>query len=247
VIEEANAMAVTDHLPGWRRPLAVVAHPDDESFGLGAVLSMFEANGAWPFVLCFTHGEASTLHGVQGDLRTLRATELEEAAHRLGIAAVDLRDEPDGGLADRDQETLAAAVGDAVARWACDGLVTFDLGGVTGHPDHDAATRAAIRAGERLGLGVLGWCLPEKVAAALNMETGAPFLGRPEPEIDVVVDVDRGRQLDAVEAHPSQAVPGSVLWRRLELLGSKEHLHWLLPSPVANVDRPLRSGGSTAR
>src|SRR5664280_2552809 len=144
-------MTVTDHLPGWRRPLAVVAHPDDESFGLGAVLSTFEANGAWPFVLCFTHGEASTLHGVQGDLRTVRAVELEDAAHRLGIAGVDLRDEPDGGLAARDQETLAAAVADVVARWSCDGLVAFDLGGVTGHPDHDAATRAAVLAGGRLG------------------------------------------------------------------------------------------------
>ena len=235
-------MTVTDHLPGWRRPLAVVAHPDDESFGLGAVLSQFEADGAWPFVLCFTHGEASTLHGVDGDLRTVRAMELEEAAHRLGIAGVDLRDEPDGSLTARGQEALAAAVTQAVARWSCDGLLAFDLGGVTSHPDHDAATRAAVLAGERLGLGVLAWCLPDQVASMLHEETGAPFLGRPEAQIDIVVDVDRDRQLDAVEAHPSQALPGSVLWRRLELLAGKEHLRWLLPSPVASRVPPRRSG-----
>jgi hypothetical protein len=40
--------------------------------------------------------------------------------------------------------------------------------------------------------------------------------------------VHRERQLQAVRAHPSQAVPGSVLWRRLELLGDREHLRWLV-------------------
>jgi LmbE family N-acetylglucosaminyl deacetylase len=222
-------MAVTDRLPGWRRPLAVVAHPDDESFGLGAVLSAFEAAGARPAVLCFTHGEASTLHGVEGDLRTLRAGELTEAARLLGIDAVDLRDEPDGRLAARGQDVLAAGVTEAVNRWGCDGLVAFDLGGVTGHPDHDAATRAAILAAEHLGLGVLGWCLPEKVAGVLNDESGTSFSSRSDLEIDIVVGVERERQLAAVRAHPSQAVPGSILWRRLDLLGDQEHLRWLLP------------------
>ncbi|HEX2807476.1 MAG TPA: PIG-L family deacetylase, partial [Kineosporiaceae bacterium] len=99
----------------------VVAHPDDESFGLGAVLSTFGAAGARPAVLCFTHGEASTRHGVDGDLRTLRAAELRTAARRLGIDAVELRDESDGGLAARGEDALSAAVTDAVNRWGCDG------------------------------------------------------------------------------------------------------------------------------
>ena len=52
--------------------LAVVAHPDDESFGLGALLARAAAAGARVGVLCLTHGEASTLHGVDGDLREIR-------------------------------------------------------------------------------------------------------------------------------------------------------------------------------
>jgi LmbE family N-acetylglucosaminyl deacetylase len=36
--------------------LAVVAHPDDESFGLGAVLSAFIDSGTRVSVLCFTRG-----------------------------------------------------------------------------------------------------------------------------------------------------------------------------------------------
>lgn len=217
----------TDALPGWRRPLAVVAHPDDESFGLGAVLAEFVAAGATPAVLCFTHGEASTIHGVEGDLRVIRSAELAEAARLLGLAGVDLLDEPDGGLATVAPERLAAAVRETAQRRAADGLIVFDTNGITGHPDHQAATRAAIGAGGTARLPVLAWALPDEVASALNTEYGAPFAGRPPAEIDLTVRVRRDRQLDAVRAHPSQAVPGSVLWRRLELLGDVEHLVWL--------------------
>ena len=41
-------------LPEVRSVLAVVAHPDDESFGLGSVLSEFAKDGANLAVLCFT-------------------------------------------------------------------------------------------------------------------------------------------------------------------------------------------------
>ena len=64
--------------------LAVVAHPDDESFGLGALLSEASGAGSRAGVLCLTHGEASTLHGRDGDLRTIREGELRAAAARLG-------------------------------------------------------------------------------------------------------------------------------------------------------------------
>lgn len=216
-------------LPGWRRPLVVVAHPDDESFGLGAVLSAFVRDGARVAVVCFTHGEASTLHGVEGDLRELRAGELAEAAHRLGLSQVTLLDEPDGALGVAGSEPLVTAVLREIDRHAADGLVVFDDTGVTGHLDHVAATRAAVAAAEGVGLPVLAWTLPEAVAGVLREEFGAPFAGRDPDGVDLVVPVDRAAQFDAVAAHPSQAVPGSVLWRRLDLLGPVEHLRWLRP------------------
>jgi len=227
-------------LPAWHRPLAVVAHPDDESFGLGAVLASFVAQGAAVGVLCLTHGEASTLHGTPGDLRTLRAHELTTAAKALGVESVELLYHPDGALANVDPALLTHQVTVAITRWQADGVVVFDADGVTGHPDHAAATRAVTRAGSRAGPAVLAWTLPESVASQLNSELGTAFTGRPDhgpAGIDLAITVHRDRQLQAVHSHPSQAVPGSALWRRLELLGEMEYLAWL-PTGPAPIQAP---------
>ena len=214
-------------LPAWRSVLAVVAHPDDESFGLGAVLTALRDARADVSVLCLTRGEASTLHGVPGDLTALRTGELAAAAEELGVGDVALLTYPDGALGDVDPDELTEQVVTAARRTGADALVGFDLTGVTGHRDHAAATEAAVRAGDVLGIPVLGWTLPLAVATGLREEYGAPFDGHEDADVDLVLTVDRERQLRAVRCHASQAVPGSVLWRRLELLGDSEHLRWL--------------------
>ena len=228
----APAMTSTP-LPAWTAVLAVVAHPDDESFGLGAVLDVFTSRGASGTVLCLTHGEASTLHGVAGDLHAVRQTELTRAAEILGVATTVLRDFPDGALADVAVEQLSAEVVRLAAVVQPDGLLVFDPSGVTGHPDHVTATVAALSAAEELGLPVLGWTLPEPVAAVLNGERGTSFVGHDPAAIDFVVHVDRTRQRRAIAAHASQALPTSVLWRRLELLGDTEHVRLLHPGTRA--------------
>lgn len=211
-------------LPTWRSVLAVVAHPDDESFGLGALLSTFVDAAAEVTVLCLTQGESSTLHGVAGDLARIRAVELESAAGLLGVRRTLLRDHVDGALDLVADDLLADDVEQVAGDVAADGVLVFHRSGVTSHPDHRAATLAALRAAGRLGLPVLGWTLPEDVAHTLALEYTAPFVGTPDDEIDLVVTVDRGRQRAAALAHASQALPTSVLWRRLELLGDREHL-----------------------
>jgi N-acetylglucosamine malate deacetylase 2 len=243
VSRAVSGLGAGDHLPPWRSVLAVVAHPDDESFGLGAVLAGFADAGAAVAVLCFTRGESSTLHGVPGDLASVRAAELASAARVLGVDPVRLLGYPDGALAEVDVDDLSAHVLDLAGQVGADGLLVFDADGVTGHPDHPSATLAALAAADSLGLAVLGWTVPRSVASTLNQEYVAEFTGHEPWDIDLVVTLDRTRQLAAVTCHPSQAIPGSLLWRRLDLLGDTEFLCWLRrhPDPIPNPQKDLTS------
>jgi GlcNAc-PI de-N-acetylase len=151
-------------LPAWPAVLAVVAHPDDESFGLGAIIDKMTSGGAAVHVLCYTRGEASTLNQTGADLLRRRARELRQAGAALGVSTVALLDYPDGRLAAVPVAELAAHVSGQVARHHPGGLLVFDDSGITGHPDHQAATQAAIRAAGPLSLPVLAWALPGGLA-----------------------------------------------------------------------------------
>ena len=132
----------------------MVAHPDDESFGLGALLDGFVQAGARVSVLCLTQGEASTLGAPGTDLRHLRAMELQSASGRLGVASAVLLAYPDGALAQVDPVTLAAEVLGEVDARPVQGILVFDPTGVSGHPDHTAASKAALDAAAQRDLPV---------------------------------------------------------------------------------------------
>lgn len=215
-------------LPDWPGVLAVVAHPDDESFGLGAVIDGLAAGGTAVHILCFTHGEASTLNETDTDLRRAREGEFRQAGIELGAASVTLLDYADGRLGRVPPAELAAHVTAAAARAGVSGLLVFDDTGITGHPDHRAATAAAVQAGRQAGLPVLAWALPEMVAAQLKAETGHDFAGQSPDRMDLCVRVSRNRQRRAALLHASQVSPSAVLWRRLQLQGDCEHLRWLV-------------------
>jgi LmbE family N-acetylglucosaminyl deacetylase len=216
--------------------LAVIAHPDDESFGLGAVIDALVTGGAAVHILCYTHGEASTLNETRADLHRARESEFRRAGSELGAASVTLLDYPDGRLARTGPAELAAHAAAAAAGRGAGGLLVFDDTGITGHPDHRAATVAGVLAGRQAGLPVLAWALPDAVAARLRAEIGQDFAGQPDAMIDLCVRVSRSRQRRAAMLHASQVSPSAVLWRRLQLQGECEHLRWLVP-PAAAASR----------
>lgn len=222
-------MAVPSAVPpaGMTSALAVVAHPDDESFGLGAIIDAVVHAGGRAAVLCFTHGEASTLGGARSDLAAVRTKEFAAAATILGVSRTELLDYPDGRLSTVPLPELADHVLRFATEVAPSHLLVFDTGGVTGHPDHDTATTAAHATAARLGVPVIGWALPDRVATQLNTELGTRFTGRPPDDLQWTFLVDRAVQRRAITAHASQAADNPVLVRRLDLLGNTEHLRLL--------------------
>jgi len=84
--------APLDAPPAVPTALAVCAHPDDESFGLGATLAALVGAVTAIDTLCFTRGEASTVGRVddRGKARCRRAGRAPPVAVR-GVREVQRR------------------------------------------------------------------------------------------------------------------------------------------------------------
>jgi LmbE family N-acetylglucosaminyl deacetylase len=205
--------------------LAVVAHPDDESFGLGALLAGLVERGTQVSLLCFTHGERSTRSDPGEDLGRRRASELEAAADRLGLCSVTLLDFLDGTLSSFPEGRLDQEIEETLGFATT--LVVFEPSGVTGHPDHRAVTAAAERVAVRWGLNLLEWGIGMEVATSLNREFRTDFIAFVPGPSCAVLDVDRSAQAEAIACHQSQVEHNPVVARRLELQGDRELIHWL--------------------
>jgi len=82
--------------------LAVLAHPDDESFGMGGTLAKYAEDGIDVHLVCATRGEAGEvdpeyLEGFSS-IGQLRESELFCAVEKLGIEEVHLLDYRDSGM-----------------------------------------------------------------------------------------------------------------------------------------------------
>ena len=152
-------------LPRINLVLAVCAHPDDESFGLGATLAAFADQGVYTELLCFTRGEASTL-GPAGfdDVGITGAAGLQSAANVLGVMRVTLLDYADGGLDSQPVGELVEEITTVADRVRPNLLFVMDTGAITGPADHRRATEAALVAADLLGIAVQAWVLSADVA-----------------------------------------------------------------------------------
>lgn len=152
--------------------MCILAHPDDESLGMGGSLAKYAAEGVETYLLTATRGERGWLGrpedypGPQA-LGCQREAELRAAAQVLGLQEVVLLDYPDGEL---DQADPAEAIGQIVKhirRLKPQVVLTFDPYGAYGHPDHIAIsqfTTAAMVAAADPSYGAEGSPKPHRVS-----------------------------------------------------------------------------------
>ena len=159
--------------------LAVLAHPDDESFGLGGTLALYAKRGYDTHLVCATRGEAGTvdaehLHGFK-DIASLRTAELDCAASHLGLKGVHYLGYRDSGMPGSEDnqhpeaqirhpvEEVAGRVVKFIRELKPDVVLTFDPIGGYKHPDHIHIHQATVLAFEKAD------------NASFHPEAGSPF------------------------------------------------------------------------
>jgi LmbE family N-acetylglucosaminyl deacetylase len=145
--------------------LAVLAHPDDESFGLGGTLALYASRGCDTYLVCATRGEVGTvdeeyLNGYK-DIAELRTDELMRAAKHLGLKGVFLLGYRDSGMPGMEDnkhpdaqvnhsiDEVAGRVVKYIRELKPDVVITFDPIGGYKHPDHIHTHQATVLAFER--------------------------------------------------------------------------------------------------
>lgn len=136
----------------------VLAHPDDETFGVGGTLIKYASEGVQCHSLCLTEGDQGWAGDPDGvtipreQVGPTRAKELAAAGRRMGLKSVTCLKYPDGGLADVNPDWVVRDI----VRWLRsvrpDVLITWGPDGGYGHPDHIAAGERALVALELAGV-----------------------------------------------------------------------------------------------
>jgi LmbE family N-acetylglucosaminyl deacetylase len=132
---------------------AVVAHPDDDTFGVSGTVALHADDPGFTFTLVHvTSGEAGEIAdpALATPDRLGEVREQEDIASWRALGREPDRHEflryPDGGVAAADRGDLTAAISDVLRRERPDVVVTFGPDGVTGHPDHVATGLATTDA-----------------------------------------------------------------------------------------------------
>ncbi len=162
--------------------LSVLAHPDDESFGMGGTLALYSKKGYDVYLVCATRGEVGTVdpEHMQGfnSIAELRESELRCAAQHLGLKNVFFLDYRDSGMPGTEEnkhpnaqinhsiDEVAGKVVKYIRELKPDLVLTFDPIGGYRHPDHIHIHQATVLAFEKAD------------DASFHPESGSPFKPR---------------------------------------------------------------------
>lgn len=142
--------------------LAIYAHPDDETFGIGGTMALCARRGVPVTMLCATRGEVGEISPGTGatpdTLGHYREAELRDAMELLGVHDVRFMGFRDSGMLgtpeNNDERALMKAHPDAVIHMMVRAIrelrpevvATWDASGGYGHPDHVAVHHHATAA-----------------------------------------------------------------------------------------------------
>ena len=133
------------------RLLAILAHPDDESLGIGGALASCAAEGVETCLLTATRGERGRYFDNEDrpsdtEVGQVREQELADACGVLGIKELHLLDYLDGELDQAPADEVVGRIARVIRRIRPQVILSFDPFGAYGHPDHIAISQFASAA-----------------------------------------------------------------------------------------------------
>jgi len=136
----------------WPGVVVVAAHPDDEVLGAGGTIAILAAAGVRMRLVAVTDGEGSHPGADPAVIAAARTAETAAALSRLGALDIEVvrLGFPDTGLGDREEELAELLAGQFEGFGVC--LAPWEA---DAHADHEAAGRAAWRAGRLAGTQVM--------------------------------------------------------------------------------------------
>ncbi len=136
--------------------LVLGAHPDDETFGLGATIAQLASEGVEVHIVTMTAGEAALSHlGKQlPGLPARRQTEFTRACAQLGAASCTIVGLPDAGLSARSDDVSEVVAAHVRQRAPAQLLTTWWR---DPHDDHAVLGQVACRVAANTGCGVFGY------------------------------------------------------------------------------------------
>lgn len=186
--------------------VVLVAHPDDEVIGFGALIQRMRR----AVVVFATDGAPRDPYfwkdyGTREAYSKVRSVEAEAATRVVGAEAVFLPDMVEGGIADQELFLRLPAAVPAFERVLADirphALLTLSYEG--GHPDHDSACFIATVAGQRAGIPV--WESPLYHRDPDGKGVAQKFHELLGTEVDLCIDGEELRKkLDMFHTYKSQ-------------------------------------------
>lgn len=183
------------------RLVVVSAHPIDESLGAGGLIATAHASGAMVYVVLLTAGEAPG-PGAQVSrhaLATQRLSEVEHAVQALAPTSPVVYLGATGGEVGDCEGEVAASLTELIGNG--DRTLLASPWRRDGHPDHDAAGRAAAEAASRTGARLVEYPIR---AWQDRSPDHAPW--RAIRRLDLSPEARRAKER-AIAAHASQVCP----------------------------------------
>lgn len=217
--------------------VTVFAHPDDETFSVGGSVACAVDAGLHVTAVCATRGEVGEIAdpslATPETLGQVREAELRAACAELGVHDVRFLDYRDSGMdgtpenadprafANATDEEVVGRIAAILRELRPAVVVTFEPGGVYGHPDHKKISRCATAAYDLVPGQRLFYAGPARSAFSALLggmrEAGVaqefPFsveaFGVADEDITTVVDVraQLARKKRALSRHRTQINP----------------------------------------